>query len=889
MARVYRATDIGLCRPVVLKVMKLGLDQVERERFLAEARALARLNSPHILEILDFGEQDGSFYFVMPFLQVLCLADLMEFRRREGRHFTGAEAAAIGLQIARALEEAHAHEFVHRDVKPQNLLITPAAKVYLTDFGIVRDLKSGGVLTQVGTVLGTPRYMAPEQLRGQPVDFSTDLYSLGLILHEMLQGRIPGEVPGDLAATLRYRLEETHGPVQPASESGSALASVLDGLLLPQAQRLHRSAQQLSQELTALAGGPETLEQLGAEVQALLGSGARSDGAAYQTSPWTLLGIQATGSTSVADEPPPPVPRPAPAGQAPAGQAPAGQAPDGGLLDEARRQGSPSAARRLDPATRSRHDSQVLTRTGEDAGNPRRLEVPPLARPRQATPPAAQPATALGSLPRSLLVLALAGLGLLLWLLPSGKPSVQPPLADHARVTVGFHKIHVDWAGDVKELSLVTPRGHEELYDVRDRQEWDSGSLVESGNYSASLVTQSGASAMLPAFEFRPFVPDEVSALLERDFGSLRFRVTVPWEAGVEVVVKGSGLSVARTSSTSPAREHQLELKFDPLETASYRLFFRSRLGEEAACGSRVLPSLATVFRQATASTMELHSKVPWRSFYAGLLGRMHDRRLEEGARREVAALGLRKAFEGLTSAIPGFLACPTVPLEARNQLLEALNRASDPEFFGERYGLPAAAPLLDSVPPEWTCTTTPNLSGTESIELPFDGIMSFKPRYSEKLSSYDPTDAVTRVESKDTESSLDRVDGLRRAELMLETWALTPEQSFLVTVNGRLTLEFRVRGLRYQQALAAKQTVSLYHQVDRSVLSEGKNQFRIAIRCLPSNAAIDSAALNSAVLYLERAPRGSGRPTIPAGGDLDLRSSEEPVQPTAPQGGPAH
>lgn len=884
MARVYRATDIGLCRPVVLKVMKLGLDQVERERFLAEARALARLNSPHILEILDFGEQDGTFYFVMPFLRVLCLADLMEFRRREGRHFTSSEAAAIGLQVGRALEEAHAHEFVHRDVKPQNLLITPTAKVYLTDFGIVRDLKSAGVLTQVGTVLGTPRYMAPEQLRGQPVDFSTDLYSLGLILHEMLQGRVPGEVPGDLAATLRYRLEESHGPVQPGSETDSALASVLDGLLLPQAQRLHRSAQLLTQELTALAGGPETLEQLGAEVQALLGSGARSDGPGYQTSPWTLLGIQATGSPATGDEPPPPVPRPAPAEPAP--EPPAEPDPRPSLLDEARRQGSPSAARRLDPATRSRHDSQVLGRTGEDVSGTRRLEVPPLARPRQAPAPAAQPSAAL--VPRSLLVLALAGLGLLLWLLSSGKPSGQLALVDRAQVTVGFHKIHVDWAGDVKELSLVTPRGHEELYDVRDRQEWDSGTLVESGNYSASLVTQSGASAMLPGFEFRPFVPDEVPALLERDFGTLRFRVTVPREVGVEVVVKGSGLSVARTSSTSPAREHLLELKFDPLETASYRLFFRSRLGEEAACGSRALPSLATAFRQAAASTMELHSKAPWRSFYAGLFGRMRGRKLEDSARREIAALGLRKAFEGLTPAIPGFLTCSTVPLEARNQLLEALNRASDPEFFGERYGLPAAAPLLDAVPPEWTCTTTPNLSGTESIELPFDGIMSFKPRYSEKLSSYDLTDEVTRVESKDTEISLDHVDGLRRAELMLETWALTPEQSFLVTVNGRLTLEFRVRGLRYQQALAAKQTVSLYHQVDRSVLVEGKNQFRIAIRCLSSNAAIDSAALNSAVFYLERAPRSSGRPTIPAGGDLDLRSSEEPVQPAAPQGSPA-
>jgi hypothetical protein len=393
---------------------------------------------------------------------------------------------------------------------------------------------------------------------------------------------------------------------------------------------------------------------------------------------------------------------------------------------------------------------------------------------------------------------------------------------------------------------------------------------------------------MLPAFEFRPFVPDDVSALVERSFGAVRFHVTLPREAGVEVVVKGSSLSVVRTSSTSPTREHRLELQFDPLDAASYRLFFRSRLGEEAACGGRALPSLTTAFRQATASTMELYAKVPWRSFYAGLFGQVRGQKLAAGARKEIAALGLRRAFEGLLPALPGFLACESVPLEARNQLLDALNRASDPEFFAERYGLLAVSPLLDAAPPEWACTTTPNLAGTESIELPFSGIMSFKPKFAEQLSSYDLMDEVTRVETKDTEVAIADVTGVRRAELMLETWALTPEQSFLVTVNGRLKLEFRVRGHLYQQARTTKQTVSLYQQVHRSALTEGKNQFRVAIRSLPSTAAIESAALNSAVLYLERAPRDSGRATVPAGGDLDLRSSEKPPEPAAPQRNPA-
>ncbi|MBI4872546.1 MAG: serine/threonine protein kinase [Candidatus Riflebacteria bacterium] len=839
MARVYRATDTALNRPVAVKVMKLGLDEVDCERFLAEARALSRLRSPHLLEVLDFGETGGAFYFVMPFVQVMCLADLVTFRSRQGRTFDQAETAAIGLQMARALEEAHRHNLIHRDVKPQNILISPGVALYLTDFGIVRDLQGTGVLTQVGTVVGTPRYMAPEQIRGEPVDFSTDLYSLGLVLFELVTGRLPGEIPGELAVTLRRRLEGLQEPLATTAPAALQLSPILETLLVPAQDRRYRSAAALAQDLAGLAGRGEALSALAADVRTVLGAPAPVAGPDCPSSPWTLMGIQANPTLNSGPALPAAVP-----------PAELGVPPEPPAV-------TPSAARRLEVLGRSRLEPQPPAPEGGSAA--RRLEVPPLAKPQRAP---GSPAPRV-ELPRRLRLggaaLALAALVLLgaVALVYRGDPAAT---VTGIHLSVGFQKLRLEWNGEAKELSLVTPRGHEELYEVRGRQQWESGKLFEPGVYSAALVPLLGEPVPIKPFDVRPFDPATVPVKLERAFRTLRVRVSLPLEATVGAVLRGEGLSVSRTSSSTPAREQTLELDSEPFETASLLLTFSSRLGEEARLGAIELLPLPAVVEKAVAAVLERVHRVPWKAWYSHQFSRVGDTlRLGPETLDELASLGLDAPLRDLVQLLPEYLESRKVPLQARAQLYEALTRLQDPYFFCERYGLSARRPACVAMPATWATSTVPSLATAPALELPMSGIMSFKPRFPNKLSSFDLLDDVTRIESKEVTMNLTEVAQLQCAELMLETWALNPELAFTVTINDRLRLEFRNRGQLYRQSIATKQTIPIYHRFDPAALVEGQNLFRIAIRALPSSSAIDSAALNSARLLLSREPAGAG------------------------------
>jgi serine/threonine-protein kinase len=189
MSTVYRGHDRLLERTVALKVLHPHfLDDPEYvERFRREARAVAQLSHPHIVGVIDRGQADGRQFIVFEYVDGENLKQVLDRRGRLPVELV----IDLGIQIADALAFAHAHGLVHRDVKPQNILIDHAGDAKVTDFGIVRSLDVERGFTQTGTVLGTSNYLSPEQAAGAPVTPATDIYSLGVVLYELLSGEVP--------------------------------------------------------------------------------------------------------------------------------------------------------------------------------------------------------------------------------------------------------------------------------------------------------------------------------------------------------------------------------------------------------------------------------------------------------------------------------------------------------------------------------------------------------------------------------------------------------------------------------------------------------------------------------------------------------------------------
>ncbi|MEO8288564.1 MAG: protein kinase [Chloroflexota bacterium] len=200
-AEVYRARDQRLDRIVAVKILRpqFSYDEASRKRFLIEARAAAGLNHPNIVDIYDFGEApDGSMFIAMQYVEGRNLKDVLH---RKGRLSAG-EVVAIIPQVCHALTVAHANDLVHRDVKPQNIMIDDKGNVRLTDFGIVKAL-SGPELTQTGMTFGTAAYLSPEQATGDPIGPASDIYALGCVMYEMLSGAPP--FTGDNPAVVAYK------------------------------------------------------------------------------------------------------------------------------------------------------------------------------------------------------------------------------------------------------------------------------------------------------------------------------------------------------------------------------------------------------------------------------------------------------------------------------------------------------------------------------------------------------------------------------------------------------------------------------------------------------------------------------------------------------------
>ena len=228
MAEVYRARDELLGREVAVKVLseRFSRDRSFVERFRREAQAAANLNHPNIVSLFDYGSDDGTYFIVMEFIDGSSLSDII---RREGA-LMPERAAEIASDVAKALERAHAQGLVHRDIKSGNIMITRTGQTKVTDFGIARAVGRDGeqTMTQTGMVIGTAAYLSPEQAQGNPVDGRSDVYSLGVVLFEMLTGRTP--FSGDSALSIAYK--HVREDARPPSELNRDVSPQLDAITL---------------------------------------------------------------------------------------------------------------------------------------------------------------------------------------------------------------------------------------------------------------------------------------------------------------------------------------------------------------------------------------------------------------------------------------------------------------------------------------------------------------------------------------------------------------------------------------------------------------------------------------------------------------------------------
>ena len=206
MSSVYRAVDTLLERNVALKVLhaRYGDDEEYVERFRREARAVAQLSHPNIVTVIDRGDDDGQQYIVFEYVDGESLKELVD---RTGP-LPARRAIELAIQVGEALAFAHHNGLVHRDVKPQNVLVTEDGEAKVTEFGIARSLDVEHGVTQTGTVLGTSNYLSPEQARGQQVTPVTDVYSLGVVLYELLTGDVPFPGENFVAVAMKHINEE---------------------------------------------------------------------------------------------------------------------------------------------------------------------------------------------------------------------------------------------------------------------------------------------------------------------------------------------------------------------------------------------------------------------------------------------------------------------------------------------------------------------------------------------------------------------------------------------------------------------------------------------------------------------------------------------------------
>ena len=246
MSTVYRAFDETLERWVAIKVLHADMSQdaAQLERFRREARAAARLSHPHVVTVIDAGEDDGRPFIVFEYVE----GETLKARIRRLGRLPIAEAVAYSIEIGRALSAAHAERIVHRDVKPQNVLIDLEGRAKVTDFGIARSLELDG-LTAAGRVLGTTDYVAPEQAVGDGATEQSDIYSLGVCLWEMLTGDVPFRGENQVAVAMQHVRDPIPDVSQIRPEVPALVASIVDRATRKELSNRYRTVEEMLRDL----------------------------------------------------------------------------------------------------------------------------------------------------------------------------------------------------------------------------------------------------------------------------------------------------------------------------------------------------------------------------------------------------------------------------------------------------------------------------------------------------------------------------------------------------------------------------------------------------------------------------------------------------------------
>jgi serine/threonine-protein kinase len=275
MADVFLARDSLLDRPVAVKVLfpQFAAEPSFVERFRREAQAAANLNHPSIVAVYDWGEHDDTYFIVMEYVEGRSLADVI---RTEGTLHPD-RAVEIATDVAAALGFAHRNGTVHRDVKPGNILITPNGQVKVTDFGIARAFGGGDELTQTGSVMGTATYFSPEQAQGKNVDPRSDLYSLGIVLFEMVAGRPPFNGESPVAIAYKHVQEAPPRPTSINPSIPKTLEAIIARLLAKNPAQRYPSAEDVRSDLRRFREGHPLLG-VGEAASTSNGSGAAAAG-----------------------------------------------------------------------------------------------------------------------------------------------------------------------------------------------------------------------------------------------------------------------------------------------------------------------------------------------------------------------------------------------------------------------------------------------------------------------------------------------------------------------------------------------------------------------------------------------------------------------------------
>ena len=244
MSDVYKAKDHTLGRFVAIKVLKQEFSEDVNfvTKFRTEAQSAAGLEHPNIVNIYDVGSQEGMYYIIMEYVEGITLKTYIE---KKGQ-LTFKEAISIAIQMCTGIEAAHKHNIIHRDIKPQNIIISKEGKVKVTDFGIARAVDSNTVSSNA---MGSVHYVSPEQARGGYCDAKSDIYSVGITMYEMITGRVPFDGDSTVTVAMKHLQENITPPSQYAPDMSKALEKIILKCTQKSPERRYESTTLLIQDL----------------------------------------------------------------------------------------------------------------------------------------------------------------------------------------------------------------------------------------------------------------------------------------------------------------------------------------------------------------------------------------------------------------------------------------------------------------------------------------------------------------------------------------------------------------------------------------------------------------------------------------------------------------